>query len=153
MKLSIIGDEKEMAKRYKNSFRNKVLDYIQTLTSDVILRRDVADLGEPRQVSRALSALVQDGFLLKIGLGIYTKTTTSKYLDKPILKIDFSNACIEALERLGVQWELGQVFKDYNEGRSQQVPMQMVVRLKTRCRRQLQHGRQKLLYERKINAK
>src|SRR3990167_104511 len=110
MKLSIIGNEKEMAKRYKNSFRNKVLDYIQTLTSDVILRQDVAALGEPRQVSRALFALVEDGILVKIGLGIYGKTMTSKYLDKPMLKLNFGDACTEALERLGVQWELGKVY-------------------------------------------
>ena len=50
-------------KRYKNSFRNNMLEYIQTLSGTIVLRQDVKSLGSPRQVSRGLKALIEDGIL------------------------------------------------------------------------------------------
>lgn len=142
-----------MTKRYKGSFRSKILAYIQDMQSDVILRSEINALGEPRQVSRALKALVEDSILIKIGVGIYAKATSTKYLNTPIIKGGFTNACLQALDKLNVQWEPGQAVKDYNEGRSQQVPVRFVVRLKSRCRRQFNYRGRPLIIERKINAK
>lgn len=151
-KMSMIG-EIEMTKRYKGSFISKVRAYVQNMQSDVVLRSEINALGEPRQVSRALRALVDDGMLIKIGLGVYAIAETSQYINKPIIKAGFANACIQALNKLDVKWEPGKVIKDYNEGRSQQVPVQVVVRLKSRCRRQFSYRGRQLIIERKINAK
>lgn len=142
-----------MTIRYKNSFRNKLLDYIEKMQGTVVLRKDVESLGDARQVSRALTALIEDRLLVRISLGIYAKARTSKYIDDAVIRGGFTDACIETLKRLGVTWEPSQAVKDYNEGRSQQVPARFEIRLKSRLRRQLAYGEQKLKMENMIYAK
>lgn len=143
-----------MAKRYNNTFRTKVLEFIQSLPGTIILRSDIEALdNSPRQISRALKMLTEDGELIKLGLGVYAKARKSKYIDRPIINGGFTNACIEVLERFNVKWELGRVIKDYNEGRSQQVPANFEVRLKSRFRRKLTYGTRSLKIEGMIYAK
>jgi len=142
-----------MKKRYKNSFRNKLLNYIRQLPSIVILRQDVSSLGSSRQVSRGLKALVEDGELVKLGYGIYAKAEWSELLDRPVIRTGFTEACIEALERLDVRWEPSQAIKDYNAGRSQQVPVRFEIRLKSRFRRKIAYGKRMLRLEGMIYAK
>ena len=142
-----------MSKRYKNVFRDKALERIQSLKNEVILWSDLNDLGSLRQISRALNDFIEDGILVRIGRGIYTKTKASKYIDDPVIRVGFELACIEALQRLNVKWELSQLIKDYNEGRSQQVPARFEVRLKSRFRRTLAYGNNRFRFEGNINAK
>lgn len=142
-----------MRKQYKNTFRGKVLKKIQSMRREVILWSDLNELGSSRQVSRALKDLIEDGRLIRIGRGIYAKARSSKYIDVPIIRIGFESACIQALKRLNVKWELSQLIKDYNEGKSQQVPAQLEVCLKTRFRRKLQDGDNQFRFEGKVNAK
>jgi len=130
-----------------------MLKRIRSLRSEVILWSDLNDIGSPRQISRVLKECLEDGVLVRIGRGIYAKATQSKYIDVPIIRKDFETICLEALKRLDVEWELGQNIKDYNEGRTQQVPAQFEVRLKKRFRRTLALGNSKLRFEGKINAK
>lgn len=142
-----------MTKRYRNSFRNRLLDYIGQMSGAVVLRKDVEPLGSVRQVSRGLKALVDDGELVKLGLGVYAKARSSEYIDCPVIRSGFTEACIEVLERFGVRWEPSQAIKDYNEGKSQQVPAKFEVRLKSRFRRKIAYGNQTLRIERMIYAK
>lgn len=142
-----------MVKRYKNTFRNKVLDKIKSMPGDVVIWADLIELGSSRQISRVLKECVEDGVLARIGRGVYAKTKQSKYVDEPIINNGFEDACIEALERLNIGWELGQVVKDYNEGRSQQVPAQLEIRLKDRFRRTLSYGDNCIRFEGGINAR
>lgn len=142
-----------MTKRYKNTFRDTLLRKIQSKRSEVILWSDLKGLGSPRQISRALKDLVDDGRLVRIGRGIYAKAKISKYIDEPIINIGFEAACLQALKRLNVKWELSQFIKDYNEGKTQQVPAKLEVRLKSRFRRELKYDDNKFRFEGNINAK
>lgn len=142
-----------MTIRYKNVFRDKALERIQSLKSEVVLWSDLNDLGSARQISRALQDCIADGVLARIGRGIYAKTKPSKYIDKPLIRVGFDQACIEALKRLNIKWELGQLIKDYNAGRSQQVPAQLEVRLKKRFRRTFAHSKNRFRFEGNINAR
>lgn len=142
-----------MKRRYKNTFRGEVLQKIQSKRSDVILWSDLADLGGARQISRALKDLVEDGRLVRIGRGIYAKSKISKYINEPVINIGFEAACLQVLKRLNINWELSQFIKDYNEGKTQQIPAQLEVRLKSRFRRELKYDDNKFRFEGKINAK
>lgn len=142
-----------MKKRYKNTFRGKVLQKIQSKRRDVILWSDLNELGSSRQISRALKDLVEDGRLVKIGRGIYAKSNISKYIDEPVINIGFEAACLQALKRLNIEWELSQFIKDYNEGKTQQVPAQLEIRLKSRFRRKLEYAGNTFKFEGEINAK
>lgn len=88
-----------MNKRYKNSFIQQIVDFVASFNGEVILRADLNALGEYRQVSRAIKALIEDGKLVKLGYGIYAKASTNEYIKKPIIRIGFDDACLQALNR------------------------------------------------------
>lgn len=138
---------------WKQSLKLQMLERIQAIPGNVVLRSDIKELGSSRQVSRGLEALTNLGELVKIAYGVYAKAFRSPYLDKPVIKAGFGVACKEALNKLGVEWEPGQAEKDYNAGLSTQVPMRTIVRLKTRTRRHFADGNNKLFIEKNINAK
>src|SRR5580698_7008751 len=60
----------------------------------------------------------------------------------------FLGAARQALTKLGVKWEPPEAERDYNAGRSTQVPLNPVVRVKGRFSRRLRDGRQELVLAR-----
>ncbi len=65
----------------------------------------------------------------------------------------FDTVAREALDRMHVQWEPGSAEQEYNAGKTQQVPTQNVVRLKSRLRRNIQYQGRQIYFERGINAR
>lgn len=138
---------------YPASLKYKMQERLNRLDSQVILRSDFEDLGSIRQISRGLKALQKEGQLVKIGFGIYAKAYRSQYIDIPVIQGGFSTVSREALNRLGVKWEPGTAEQDYNAGRSTQVPLRPVIKLKSRFRRKIAYGQLALVVERGINAR
>lgn len=138
---------------YQNSFKFTVLERINQLPGNVVLRTDIKDMGGPRQISRSLRALVEIGKLIKLGCGAYAKAYYSKNLNRPIIKDGFELACKEALTKLGIRWEPGWAEKAYNSGESTQVPVRTVIRLKSRFRGHLVYGNRKPIFENNLNAR
>ena len=154
MKLSICDEVgADMRNRYQNTFRCKLLDTIKGINGAVVLRADLNDLGDPRQISRALKALVQDGDLIKFGYGVYIKAEKTPYDDEPIMVVPLAQGCAEALNRLGKRWRLGQVIRNYNECKTQQVPAQFIIRLNDRFRGRLGTKKRRVIFEGGINAR
>lgn len=141
-------------KYYKKSLKFKVLERIeQKISSIIVLRDDIDDMGSPRQISRCFKDLVDMGVLVKIGYGIYAKANKSNTLNKPVIQGGFGQACKEALNKKGIKWESGSAEKAYNSGESTQVPVRTIVQLKSRYRGRLSYGNRKLIAEKGINAK
>lgn len=138
---------------YKNSLKFRVLEYIQQLPGNIVLRSEITSLASPRQISRCLKDLEALGYLIKIGYGVYAKASISEYLNEPIIKDGFDVACREALEKLGIDWEPSSAVKAYNERLTTQVPVKSLLRLKSRFRRQLAYGANKFTVEKGINAR
>lgn len=118
-----------------------------------MLRKDFDDLASYRQISRVIAKFVVQNKLVKIGAGIYAKSYISKYSDIPLIKNGTDTTFREALTRLGVAFESGTAEKEYNEGKSSQVPVKNIVKLKNRCRRRIGYRNCKLIFEESINAK
>ena len=116
----------------------------------VFLTREFADLGTPSQVQRALRALVADGRLIRLGYGVYVRAVRSRLSGKPMLYSPggFIGAVRQALDKLGVDWEPVEAERAYNEGRSTQIPVNPVVRVRGRFRRRLRHGTTELMVAR-----
>lgn len=114
---------------------------------DVFLTREFLDLGGEDQVLRALRGLVRDQRLLKLGYGVYGRAIISRLSGEPILysRTGFAGAARQALTKLGVPWETSEAESDYNAGRSTQVPVNPVVRIKGRFSRRLGDGQQELI--------
>lgn len=84
--------------KYELSITYKMLLRIDALPSTVVLRLDVADLAEARQISRALKQLVEQGRLAKLGYGVYAKLVPPKSLKGSYLETRCLHA--EALPEL-----------------------------------------------------
>ena len=69
---------------------------------------------------------------------------------KPMLysRDGFAGMARQALDKLGVKWEPTEAERAYNEGRSTQVPVNPVVRVKGRFSRHLRYRNAELVLER-----
>ncbi|HXQ25876.1 MAG TPA: hypothetical protein VN822_05670 [Candidatus Acidoferrales bacterium] len=114
---------------------------------DVFLPREFRDLGGEDQVLRVLRILVREKRLVRLGYGVYGRAVVSRISGDPILysKNGFLGAARQALTKLGVAWEPSEAERDYTAGRSKQIPVNPVVRVKGRFSRRLRDGKQKLV--------
>lgn len=136
--------------RSRKTLREKIEARIARKRDDVFLPREFADLGGEDQVLRALRTLVGDGRLVRLGYGVYGRAVASRLSGEPLLYSPngFAGAARQALNKLGVQWEPTEAERAYNEGRSTQIPVNPVVRVKGRFSRQLRYGNTELVLER-----
>ena len=137
--------------RQQKTLREKVEARIaRRRGEDVFLPREFRDLGGEDQVLRVLRGLVREKRLVRLGYGVYGRAVVSRLSGEPILYSPngFLGAARQALNKLGVAWEPTDAEKAYNEGRSTQVPVNPVVRVKGRFSRWLSDGSRELVVER-----
>lgn len=129
------------------TLRDKIERRISRKRGRVFLTREFKDLSGEDQVIRALRELTKDKRLIKLGYGVYACATVSRISGKAMLDIPggFPTAAREALDKLGVKWEPTKAERDYNEGRSTQLPINPVVNVKDRFSRQLRYGNSELV--------
>ncbi|SPF51048.1 conserved hypothetical protein [Candidatus Sulfopaludibacter sp. SbA4] len=135
----------------KKTLRERIEERIaRKRGDDVFLPREFRDLGGEDQVLRVLRTLVRDKRLVRLGYGVYGRATVSRLSGKPLLysQNGFLSAARQALTKLGVSWEPTEAERAYNEGRSTQVPVNPVVRVRGRFSRRLRDGNQELVLER-----
>jgi hypothetical protein len=122
----------------KRTLREKIEQRIaRKKGEDVFLTREFKTLGGEDQVLRALRKLVDEGRLVRLGYGVYGRATVSSLSGKPMLysRDGFAGVARQALDKLGVEWEPTESERAYNEGRSTQMPVNPVVRVKGRFSR------------------
>ena len=136
--------------RRERTLRGKVEARIAGRRDDAFLPREFRDLGGEDQVLRVLREMVRDGCLVRLGYGVYGRAEISRLSGEPMLAAQdgFIGAARQALDKLGVPWEQTEFQRAYNEGRSTQVPVNPVVRIKGRFSRRLCDGNLELVIER-----
>jgi len=132
------------------TLRKRIERRIARKRDDAFLTREFRDLGGEDQVLRALRFLVRDKRLVRLGYGVYGRAVVSRLSGAPILysRNGFLGVARQALTKLGVTWEPSEAERDYNEGRSTQIPVNPVVRIKGRFSRRLRDGNQELVLAR-----
>lgn len=137
--------------RQTRTLRQKMEERIaRKRRDDVFLTREFRDLGGEDQVLRVLRILVREKRLVRLGYGVYGRAIVSRLTDQAILfsANGFPGAARQALTKLGVSWEPTAAEQAYNEGRSTQVPVNPIVRVKGRFSRRLSDGNVELKLER-----
>lgn len=130
------------------STKERILSSIRRSKDSAFLRKDFDRFGEYRQVSRAISELVAEGVLLRVGYGTYVKTRPSSLSGKPVPADTLLNVTFEVMRKLGVKADVGRDAKALREGRSTQVPMLPVVNVgKARVSRKISYGEKTVVYE------
>ena len=136
--------------RQRKTLRERIETRIARKRDDVFLPREFADLGG---AGPGAARAARPGAGRAPGApryGVYGRAVVSQLSGKPILYSPngFPGAARQALTKLGVEWELTEAERAYNEGRSTQVPVNPVVRVKGRFSRQLRYGNTELVLER-----
>ncbi|MBL0944550.1 MAG: S-adenosylhomocysteine hydrolase [Hydrogenophaga sp.] len=111
----------------------RVARSVSLTRSPVILRADLHKLGcSSTSLSAALRALIDKGLLVRIGTGIYAKAKPSVLSGKPIPVEPLEVLAPIALRKLGVMVQQARRYRDYNAGRTSQVPVGVVVNVGSR---------------------
>jgi hypothetical protein len=136
--------------RRRRTLRERVEARIAERRDDAFLTREFRDLSGERQVLRALRELTDEGKLIRLGYGVYGRAELSPITRQPMLAGDgFGAVSRQVLDKLKVRWEPASAERDYNEGRSTQVPMTPRVRLRSgRFSRKLRYKTMELAFER-----
>lgn len=120
------------------TLETKLLKRIERKRGDVFLRADFGDLGGYDQIGRALRQLVREGKLVRVGQGLYARAVPALSDGRPIPATGgFRAMAQEALGRLGIDALPTRLERDYNAGRTTQVPSGRMVAVKKRVRRKI----------------
>lgn len=92
-----------------------------------MLRRELLDFGSASQLSVALKSLMAKGVVVRIGTGVYAKAKLSILSGNPIPVSPLEVLAPIALRKLGVDIQEPQRNRDYNAGRTRQVPTGLMV--------------------------
>ena len=142
------GYMKEIMKRKSLKTLEKRISYrLARSKFDVVMRKDFKDLSDYDQIGRILRKFVSDGKLVRIGYGLYAKTTLSPLSGKMVPRQDIQSLAEEALSRLKVKVYPSSFDLAYNEGRSTQIPSGRVVGVKNRVSRKIGYDNKKVIFE------
>ncbi len=125
----------------------KVLARIARKNYAVFVREDFEDLGGYDQIGRILRELAQEGRLLKLGYGLYAKTEVSSLTGNRIPVKPLPELAREAVQRLGLKVVPSKAERDYNSGRTTQVPTGRRLAVKGRINRKIGYDGVYVSYE------
>lgn len=115
---------------------------------DVFLRVEFAKMASVAQVSRALRRLMDDGIIVKLGVGVYAKAKKSVLSGNPIPVRPLGVLAPQALKKMGVELFVSPAVAEYNAGRTTQIPAGNVINTgERRITRKLAFGQQRVTYE------
>jgi hypothetical protein len=123
-----------------NTLGYKVSARLARKNSNIFVREDFEDLGGYDQVGRVLRGLESDGKLVRLGYGIYAKARKSTLTGETIPVAPLPELAREALGRLGLEISASQLEKDYNAGKTTQVPTGRQIAVKGRISRKIGYG-------------
>jgi hypothetical protein len=133
-------------KRTQN-LESRIFARIVRKKETVLLRKDFLDLAGYDQIGRALKNLADEGKIIRIGYGLYSKAKTSSLTGETIPIAPLPKLAKEALLRLGVAVLQSQAEIEYNEGRSTQIPTGRQIAVKSRVSRIIKFNGVAINYE------
>lgn len=113
----------------------------------VFLRSDFKDIANYDQVGRVLRQMVTAGELIKIGYGLYVRARLNRITGKPMPDnpAGADGVLIEAMERLGRDYEFDALSLSNMSGESTQIPAKVSIKPKSsRFTRKITVGSQKV---------
>lgn len=118
--------------------RDRIVRSIARTKECVYLRKEFDKFGSRAGVNRALSQLMADGKVVRVGTGLYAPAKKSILTGKFIpttTDLEFGNL---ALKKLGVEVYSTKAQEEYNFGKTTQVPPSIVFNVgKSRIRRRI----------------
>lgn len=129
------------------TLENKIKYRVKRSKESVFMPQDFIDLSDRNQIGRALRKLVIAEILIKIGSGLYAKARRSPYSGNIVLEKGLSDLAKEALFKLGVPVVQSRGQRNYNKGKSSQVPTGRVIGVKSRVSRRIGYNGKYVTFE------
>ena len=116
-------------RRYQMTINRKVQTRVKRSKGSVFLRSDFKDIADYDQVGRALRELVQEGLLIKIGYGLYARARINRITGNAMADNPSGpdGVVIEAMEKLGVEYQLDDLSRMNLSGDSTQIPAKVKI--------------------------
>jgi len=118
---------------------SKVTTRINRSKRYVFDRADFADIAGYDQVGRVLKKLVDNGQLLRIGYGLYTKARENRITGKlmPASPAGADGVILEAIEKLGVDYKFDEFSQRSINGESLQISASLKIITNNRFKRKI----------------
>ena len=129
------------------SLEYKIIARMARKKCSIFVREDFKDLSDYDQVGRALRNIAKNGRLIRVGYGVYAKAKKSPITGELVPVVPLHELAKEALARLGIQTAPSRMEKDYNAGKTTQVPTGRVIAVKGRISRKIGYGGAYVSYE------
>jgi len=120
-----------------NTLKSKIKYRLSRSKETVFTPQDFLDLSDRDQVGRVLRQLVAEESLLKVGYGLYAKSSKSSVTGNVIPEKGLPELAKEALNKLGVIVVPSTAEREYNSGKTTQVPTGRVIGVKGRVSRRI----------------
>lgn len=127
------------------TINRKVQTRVKRSKGSVFLRSDFKDIADYNQVGRALRELVREGLLIKIGYGLYARARINRITGNVMADNPSGpdGVVIEAMEKLGVEYQLDDLSRMNLSGDSTQIPAKVkIIPKSTRFTRKIAIGTQ-----------
>lgn len=127
------------------TINRQVQTRVKRSKGSVFLRSDFKDIADYDQVGRALRELVREGLLIKIGYGLYARARINRITGNVMADNPSGpdGVVIEAMEKLGVEYQLDDLSRMNLSGDSTQIPAKVkIIPKSTRFTRKIAIGTQ-----------
>lgn len=136
------------------STKEKIVSFMGVLQDPVYTRAEFAKFGSKGQVSRALTELIREKCLVRVGVGLYSPSRVSSMNGNAIPVDNMMKIGLTAFKKLGIEVEMGTRYKDLYSGKSTQVPMIPILNVgASKTTRKIGHGPTMIHYERVASRK
>jgi len=129
------------------SLEYRVMARIARKKCAVFVRKDFKDLSDYDQIGRALRTITKEGRLIRLGYGVYAKAKKSSITGEIVPVAPLPVLAKEALARLGIQTAPSRLEKNYNAGKTTQVPTGRLIAVRGRINRKIGYGGAYVSYE------
>ncbi|MDC0601901.1 DUF6088 family protein [Aliiglaciecola sp.] len=111
------------------TIQSRIQTRVKRSKRSVFLRSDFKDIADYDQVGRGLRNLVSDGLLMKIGYGLYVRARVNRITGKlmPDNAAGADGVVIEAMEKLGVDYQFDDLSNLNFSGNSTQIPAKVKI--------------------------
>lgn len=116
-------------------------------SASVYVPSDFFDLSDRDQVGRVLRKFVKEGLLIKLGPGIFARARKSTITGTFIPEKNLQSLAVEALKKRGVKILPTRYERDYNAGKTTQVPTGLVIGVNKRVNRTIAYNGKTIKYE------
>lgn len=131
----------------KLSIKDRINKSIKASKANVFIRADFNKFGSYDQVGRVLKELIDNGDLVKMGYGVYSKAEKSVLSGKPIPVATITEAGLVVMNKLGIKADVGYFARQYRDGKINQIPMKEIIAVSKPITRKIYFGKRVLEYE------